>query len=128
MNFMLGQQESSYQMRLETPSLAGFEKKGGQILAKGAAKRLSHLAFTRNSKGDWKFYIDGKVRSRGKLGGDFAKWKEGLRLGLGDDPGGENRFWDGTFRLVAIYSRALSDSEMKRNFQAGPDHSQIVDR
>lgn len=125
-NFMLGQSDRNYQVRLNTVHKDSQDRGEPKILAKTVINRLTHVVFTRKTNGEWRIYIDGKVRSRGKLPGYFTGWKRGLRLGLGDDPNGEDRFWTGTYRLVAIYSKALTDSQVRQNHQAGPDHSEII--
>jgi hypothetical protein len=50
----------------------------------------------------------------------MSTWSDAYRLALGNEPNGD-RPWLGTLRLTAIYSRALSTSEVRDNYRAGPD-------
>lgn len=52
-------------------------------------------------------------------GGVLAgEWDDGFALVLGQETSGEDQ-WRGTVRLLAIYNRALSESDVLQNFDAG---------
>jgi len=84
-----------------------------------AATKLTHLVFSRDAKGNAKLFVDGRQVSQRDVEGDLANWHDDLKLALGNDPGESQRFWNGSYRLVAIYDRALSQAEVDRNFAAG---------
>ena len=65
-------------------------------------------------------YVDGLRRVSRARPGTFAAWDPSYRLELGDERTQE-RPWAGTFRLVAIYARALGTAEVARNFNVGAD-------
>lgn len=82
-----------------------------------AAPRLTHLVFTRTAAGVETLYLDGARRvSRSRPGS--LEWSPDYRLELGDERTQE-RPWSGTYRLVAIYGRALGPAEVARNFSVG---------
>ena len=54
----------------------------------------------------------------GTRGGLFTNWDD-LVLSLANEPS-EDRPWVGELYLVAIYDRALEQTEVAANFQAGP--------
>jgi hypothetical protein len=56
------------------------------------------------------------VTKTNKVRGDFSNWKK-QNLLFGDESGGE-RNWNGTLEGIAIYRRALSDDDVKRQWQA----------
>ncbi len=83
-----------------------------------AVTDLTHVVFTRARSGATILYIDGAVRAKGHVAGDFSGWDAGFRLALGDEFT-HDRPWVGTYHLVAIYSRALDRAEILTNFRAG---------
>jgi len=84
-----------------------------------AAPRLTHVVFTRNARGLETLYVDGLRRVTRERPGALG-WSPDYRLELGDERTQE-RPWSGTFRLVAIYGRALGPAEVARNFSVGGD-------
>ncbi|MEM1293762.1 MAG: LamG-like jellyroll fold domain-containing protein [Verrucomicrobiota bacterium] len=121
-NFLLGQDGDRFIFRLCTTETKTYE------VLKSSARaslRLTHLVFTRTPDGEAKIYINGRMVGQSRIRGYFTNWHPDLKLGLGNDPS-VNRSWQGQFRLAAIYSKALSKSEVQRNFASGPD--QVVTR
>ena len=78
-----------------------------------------HVALVSEPGGMRRTYVDGVERATDGRGGDLASWGTQHRLGLGNEIDG-GRPWLGTFDLVAIYSRALTASEIAQNRTAGP--------
>tara|TARA_R110002096_G_scaffold24760_19_gene78015 strand:- start:19374 stop:20849 length:1476 start_codon:yes stop_codon:yes gene_type:complete len=119
-NFLLGQDQDRYVVRLRTTETKTYE-----VLQSSArvSTKLTHLVFTRTPGGEARFYLDGKVVAQSRIPGYFSNWHPNLKLGLGNDPSGENRSWRGRIRLTAIYSKALSEAEVRRNFASGPDQT-----
>jgi len=83
---------------------------------------LTHLVFTRTSKGTTRMFIDGDPRAKGEIGGDLSGWNPDFRLALGDEFT-QDRPWEGTFHLLAVYGRALTAAEVRTNFRRGKDVS-----
>jgi ferric-dicitrate binding protein FerR (iron transport regulator) len=80
--------------------------------------QATHVAFTRDRNGSASLYVNGKRVAQRKIEGDFANWHDEASLVLGP--------WNGTYRLAAVYSRALSSREILRNFESGPDQRAAV--
>jgi len=123
-NFTLGQGANNlgsdlYGMRLRTtatdlngtPSLS---TPGGSLTT-----NLTHVVFTREAGGNTNIYLDGVLAVADTPGGDISNWDPSFALALGDEIVGE-RSWLGTYRLVAIFDRALSEVEVQQNYAAGP--------
>jgi len=85
-----------------------------------ATGRLSHLVLVREAGGRETFWLDGERIGERDAGGSLKEWFDDLPLGIGDDPGGENRSWRGSCHLVAIYRRALAPAEVMDHHEAGP--------
>jgi hypothetical protein len=54
--------------------------------------------------------------------GDLSNWDPSHRLVVGNEAS-LDRQWNGTVTLVAVYNRALSAAEVKRNVEALGDES-----
>ena len=81
---------------------------------------LAHVVFTRDVAGRVRLYVDGRdpVTTRPAVDGQFTNWDKNFKLYLGNESTGD-RAWLGEYFLIAIYSRALSDTEVAKNFAAG---------
>ena len=84
-------------------------------------QRLTHLMFGRQASGAEKLYVDGVERASRVRAGDLSVWSDAFRLCLATEgPDIEDeRPWVGEYRLVAVYSRALSGDEVSRNHKSG---------
>ncbi|MGC4952340.1 LamG-like jellyroll fold domain-containing protein [Actinomadura citrea] len=83
----------------------------------GAA--LTHLAYTRSADGRTRIYVNGQLKAEHNVGGSLAAWNDQFELALGDEITG-GRAWLGTYRMVAVYGRALTAEEVSARFGAGP--------
>jgi hypothetical protein len=79
-----------------------------------------HVVFTRATDGLARMYINGVVVAEGTRGGDFSQWNTGYRLVIGNEYSGD-RPWLGELRLVSVYARALTETEVGQNYAAGPE-------
>lgn len=137
-NFMLGMESRyaawgpSYVMRLraENADRQGFPEFYSGPNA--VTPTLTHLAFTLNRTGEYRFFVNGQnvggaftygdqqtfyARPERPLGG-AGNWATKFPLLLANSPEGR-RQWRGEFQLVALYSRALSPVEVSGNYRAG---------
>ncbi|NDU72264.1 hypothetical protein GWI34_06450 [Actinomadura sp. DSM 109109] len=80
---------------------------------------LTHVAFTRSADGRTRIYVNGQLKAEHTVGGSLDAWDDGFELALGDEITG-GRAWLGTYRMIAVYSRALSAEEVSARFGAGP--------
>jgi hypothetical protein len=87
-----------------------------------------HVVYTRHADGRVHIYIDGQEqdfteydghaeRTAAPLTGTFKDWDDQYHLALANELT-EDRPWLGTYHLVAIYSRALSEAEVAQNYEA----------
>jgi hypothetical protein len=67
-------------------------------------------------------YVNGSRIYAGSGSGQLSGWHADALLVLGNDrDSSPGRFWLGTYHLVAIYDRALTEEEVLRNRWAGSD-------
>jgi hypothetical protein len=81
---------------------------------------MTHVVYTRDRTGRARIYLDGVEYASGLVEGTLSAWDPDQPLVLANEVGG-NRPWLGTLHLVALYDRALSATEVDRNFAAGPN-------
>ena len=125
-NFSLGQEMYNYNFRNRSvaPDINGG---GNPALETYDADQdlqatLQHVVITYDAFRGRRIYVDGswtddvdEVQPPGRL----WNWDRNFAFALGNDPNGEDRQWEGQVRLVAIYDRALTDAQIRQNFDAG---------
>ncbi len=79
---------------------------------------LTHLVFTRKADGTIKTFRNGNLVLTDTITGDFSNWDNTYSIFLGNESG-SNYYWEGTYYLVALYNRALTDSEVVKNYNEG---------
>jgi hypothetical protein len=79
---------------------------------------LSHVAYTRDSDGATRLYVDGELVAEGAAPGALANWDPSMRLGLGNEMT-RDRAWLGELHGVAIYDRALSADDVAEAARSG---------
>ncbi|MGB7326667.1 MAG: DUF1592 domain-containing protein [Rubripirellula sp.] len=117
-NITLGQDKDFYDVRLRA---TGSDNNGlpSTSSPKGSLRtKLTHVVFTRDANGKAVVYVDGKQTVNKKVKGNFRNWDPQHRLFLANEATGE-RPWIGELHFVAIYDRAFSSDDVKRNFAAG---------
>jgi hypothetical protein len=117
-NFTLGQDGDKVEVRLRTTKtstngIPALASKPGSLRADWL-----HVVYTFNRSGQARLYVDGERSAEQAIGGDFLNWDGDFSLALANELTSD-RPWLGTFRLVAIYNRALSPAEIRQNFRAG---------
>jgi hypothetical protein len=119
-NFMLGQEGTAYEARLRTTE-TNFNGTPG-VFSPGQAVLLQthHVVYTRATGGAARLYLNGALVSDEVRGGSLSNWSSSTRFALGNEFNRE-RLWLGEYRLIAVYSRALSAMEVTDNYLAGPD-------
>ncbi|MEO0866924.1 MAG: LamG-like jellyroll fold domain-containing protein, partial [Cyanobacteria bacterium J06642_11] len=122
-NFILGQTGDRIHVGIRTSSTNG--NASDKALAGGPleANQLHHVVCTRTADSITHLYVDGTIVASRQIDGDFSTWAKDFSLVLGSERGDiqGNRSWLGNFHLVALYSRALSATEVERNYQFGAD-------
>ncbi len=118
-NFTLGQEGDLFDVRFRTTKTDGSGIPSLSTDAKTLSTKLTHLVYTRDRAGRTRISLDGKSKKEQTMPGDVSNWNNSFQLALANELTGD-RPWEGTFHLVAIYSRSLSSKEIDQNFQAGP--------
>ncbi len=113
-NFTLGQQQNSYDVRLRTTQTSDNGQPSTRSLRGTVMVERTHVVFTRDSQGTTTIFLNGRPLSRSHVAGDFSGWNNRFELLLANERSGD-RPWRGTFHLVAIYGRALSEQEVLQN-------------
>lgn len=117
-NLTLGQEEKRYDVRLRTTSTSTNGLPSTAIPPKSVMTKLTHVVYSRDAQGIARIYINGNQQAQQKVSGKLSNWSNDFGLILANEKTGD-RPWLGEFHLVAIFSRALTASEVKQNFQAG---------
>ena len=91
---------------------------------------VQHLVFTKRAGGTTALYINGIHTATSTTNGDFTNWLNAT-LTLANESI-DDRPWLGAFHMVAVYSKALSDTEVTANYNAGygyttPDYNPEID-
>jgi len=79
---------------------------------------LHHVVYTREKNGEEVLYVNGKQKYTGDRPGELGLWAESNRFLLANEMT-EERPWNGTYYLVAVYNRALEEGEVEENYSAG---------
>ncbi|MBN1673006.1 MAG: FecR domain-containing protein [Kiritimatiellae bacterium] len=132
MDFGLGQERDYWTFRVNVASAqspTGFVWGEFHSAPRTLATRLTHVVWTRAARGQLACYVDarpvffdgstqtGAPRVQ-ELPGPFTPWQPQFRLALANEFG-DDRAWLGEYHLAAVYSRALSAAEVRKNFEAG---------
>lgn len=80
---------------------------------------LQHIVYTRTNNGQETLYLNGKKSTNGFRPSEMTTWKENYYLRLGNESD-MNHSWKGSYYSVAFYNKALSESEIIKNYSAGP--------
>ena len=129
-NFTVSQYEYNYQFqnRSNESDLNGdplIETKDGSQNLQSAQQ---HIVMTYDSIRGGRIYVNGvltdhdpDVSGNNGTDGDLSNWDNKLVFMLANEVGVSDlsRSWDGTFRMVAIHNRVLSDEQIQQNFKAG---------
>lgn len=117
-NFTLGQEDDHFEVRFRTSKTSSNGIPAVSSPSRTLTTRLTHVVYSRERSGRTRIYIDGKQRGEKTIAGATGSWAKDFRLALGNELS-DARPWLGTYSLVAIYSRALTPSEVQRHFKSG---------
>ncbi|HJX27669.1 MAG TPA: tandem-95 repeat protein, partial [Thermoanaerobaculia bacterium] len=116
-NVTFGQSANRWDGRLRT-SATNQAGNTVQTAVGTASTALSHVVYTRDSAGNIRIYVNGVQSTSSTLTGSFSAWTTSYKLGLVNELS-TGAPWLGDLYLVAIYSRALSGTEVRQNWLAG---------
>ena len=80
--------------------------------------QVQHVVYTRAANGDERVYVDGIIQYSGTRNGNLSNWNDSYNFALANEFT-NNRDWLGTLYKVAVYNKALSQTEVITNFNAG---------
>jgi hypothetical protein len=123
-NFGLGQVTYYYNFRNRSVN-PEVNSNGNPALQTADADRdaqatLQHVVVTYDPYRGRRIYVNGAWTGDVDEVDAFPlwNWSQGHRIVMGNDPSND-RPWQGTIRLVAIYRYALTDAQIRQNFEAG---------
>lgn len=129
-NFTMGQDQPEYEMRVRTTT-AGNNGHPLRVRTDDLSveTELQHVVYTRNEDGDAVIYVDGEIVPVGfgnegedPIDGNLFNWDDTYDFALGNELTWDDitaRDWLGTYHLIAVYNRALTEEEVGFNFAAG---------
>jgi hypothetical protein len=121
-NFMLGQTLYSYDFynRSTRTDTAGDPKLTTAAADEDLQATLQHVVVTFDPVRGRRIYVNGVFTEDldPAPGGTLTDWDDTFAFVLGNEVSGTRQF-QGVFRLVAVYNRALTEPQIQTNFQAG---------
>ena len=121
-NFMLGQTLYSYDFHNRSSS---SDQNGDPKLMTSADDEdlqatLQHVVATYDPVNGRRIYVNGEFTEDADpvAGGTLGDWDDTFALVLGNEVSGDRQF-QGVFRMVAIFNRAITPAQITQNFQAG---------
>jgi outer membrane protein assembly factor BamB len=117
-NFTIGQEGDELILRLRTTRTGTNGMKPETKLGPLPASKRTHLVVSYRP-GQLDCWINGqKVVSTDRVQGDFSNWDPKHHLLIGDEwDGGKTRKWRGQIDRLAIYTRAMTDSEVQQRYR-----------
>ncbi|MFM9983837.1 MAG: SdrD B-like domain-containing protein [Flavobacteriales bacterium] len=119
-NFMLGQNNDRYLMRLRTNNGSGDNNGLPNLNSPSNAVRddfAQHIVYTMTSSGVEKMYLNGDLIATGNRSGGFTNWSSTMLFALGNEMT-MDRSWLGRMYLVALYNQELDETEVQQNYAA----------
>jgi len=135
-NFMMGQDGQGLVVRCLTTD---SDKYGNPAFNAGMlfnTNDLRHIVYIRNTIGDITVYVNGILRGTTNNTGQLSNWGNHTLTLASESMDDGARAWLGELRLVAVYSKALTEQEVINNYNAGegsilppviPDYNPVVD-
>ncbi|MDH4310643.1 MAG: LamG domain-containing protein [Gammaproteobacteria bacterium] len=121
-NFMLGQTLYSYDFynRATGTNTAGDPKLTTSAADEDLQATLQHVVATYDPIRGRRIYVNGVFTGDADPApaGAISDWDDTFAFVLGNEVSGDRQF-KGVFRLVAVYNRVLTDTQIQTNFQAG---------
>ena len=120
-NFILGQVNTNFQLRTRSESTGNNGQPGLDVNGAAVRTDLMHVVLTVDGTSGRKAYIDGQFV--GDMDGTplgQLNWDAAFGFTIGNEYEAQSgNLWQGTYRMVAIHNRALSEVQVQQNFDAG---------
>lgn len=120
-NFTLGQSQYNYDfmLRNEQSSSNGEPALSTPDNVEVLQATLQHVVITFTASEGRKIYVNGKlINIIDENIAPITSWDDSFALILGREAS-NNQVWQGDIRLVAIYNRALTESQISQNYDVG---------
>jgi hypothetical protein len=121
-NFMLGQTLYSYDFYNRSASTGpdGAPKLMTAAASEALQATLQHVVVTYDPVNGRRIYVNGEYTGDldPSAGAAIADWDDTFAFVLGNEVSNDRQF-QGVFRLVAIYNRALTPQQVRTNYDAG---------
>ena len=117
-NFTVGQNAIYYQLRNRSAATDANGTPALEALDPQVNTDLTHVVMTFDGTTGRKVYLNGQLSIEEDAANDTLDWLDNQLLVLGNEVT-NNRLWQGVLRLVAVHNRALTDVEVRQNFDAG---------
>ena len=120
-NFILGQVDTNYQLRTRSANTGNNGQPALDVNGSPVRTDLMHVVLTVDGTSGRKAYIDGQFV--GDMDGaplGQLNWDGNFGFTIGNEYEDQSgNLWQGTYRMVAVHNRALSETEVAQNFDAG---------
>jgi len=121
-NVTLGQTMYNYDfaLRSTTTNANGQPQFSTPNANQVAQATLQHVVLTYDPVNGRQIYVNGALAASGdaQKGGSLSEWDNTFALVLGNEVSGDKP-WAGVIKMVAVYNRAMSASDVQTNFAAG---------
>jgi len=120
-NFIFGQVNTNFELRTRSVTTGNNGLPALTINGSTVRTDLMHVVFTVDGTSGRKVYVDGQFV--GDMDGaplGQLNWDANYGLALGNEYEDQSgNLWLGTYKMVAIHNRALTDVQVQQNFDAG---------
>ena len=120
-NFIFGQVNTNFQLRTRSEATGNNGQPALDVNGSDVRTDLMHVVFTIDATSGRKVYVDGQFV--GDMDGaplGQLNWDAAFGLALGNEYEDQSgNLWQGTFKMFAIHNRALSEAQVRQNFDAG---------
>lgn len=120
-NFIFGQVNTNFELRTRSEGTGNNGQPALTVNGADVRTDLMHVVFTVDATSGRKVYVDGQFA--GDMDGaplGQLNWDAAFGFALGNEYEDQSgNLWQGTYKLVAIHNRALSEAQVAQNFDAG---------
>ena len=121
-NFTMSQHAYQYEMlgRSSATDANGAPALLTRDADRDAQASLQHVVLTYDPANGRRLYVNGNYTGDvdAEKGGTLGNWDDTFIFMLGRETDG-TRYWQGTLRFAAVYSKALTQEQVQQNFAAG---------
>jgi hypothetical protein len=126
-NYMFGQQFGELEIRTLHTGKDSKGKPRFYSINSGLTTTLTHIVHTYDGTTE-RLYMDGVVHpTTVTSAGNFSNWDPTDLFNIANEASSD-RPWHGTILIVAVYDRALANTEIIQNFTAGPNGGTVVNQ